>query len=219
MLNVANANALPFSNKSYPIALGISALMIALVLALVYIATSLPINNNEALIVREVSTASLPPPVVVPKITKPISNAQIALQVQGSGAQIELSEIVPITVANFDLNKDASSFAQALNIVVPDIDFKGFALSELDGIPRLLSSAKINVPQELKRQASSTVLIRLEVSINEQGRVSLINILTNPYPSLNFEITEMVNRVRFTSPVKQGEIVKARFIWPLEVLL
>ena len=53
-------------------------------------------------------------------------------------------------------------------------------------------------------------------SIDEQGKLTLLNILENPYPELRPEIERIVRSSRFSVPTKGTAAVSARFIWPVE---
>lgn len=208
-----------FDIKHHYRALSISILLVMFVLSLIYIATSFSNDAAVKLELRKVSTLSIPPPAQPPKAKSESRESDIPLNVMGSGARIKIAEMQPITVASFEFSAQTIKLVQSIDIVIPNVDWQGFDLKELDDMPRLLTSAKINIPDRLKRKDSEKTKIKLEVSINEEGRVSLLRIVENSYPELNFEISEMVSRVRFTPPKRNGDIVKARFIWPLEVQL
>jgi protein TonB len=173
---------------------------------------------HESLVVREINTPYIPPP--PPKMmTKSLQTSDIQLNVTGADAIVKPLLLQTMPIVSFDITDAPILPSPELIIKMPEINWLGYGLNELDQVPRLLSDAKINVPPDLKRQNLRPITVKLEVSIDISGSVSLIRIKLNPYPELRFEIEQMVKRARFTAPQKAGEKVKARFIWPLEVQL
>lgn len=175
-------------------------------------------NLPKGLVLREINTPYIPPP--PPKtMTQSAQASDIQLNVQGTGANVKPALLQSMPIVSFDMPDAPILRSPEMTINVPEINWLGYGLNQLDQVPRLLSDATINIPPALKRQNVGPVNIKLEVSIDTSGSVSLIRIVFNPYPELRFEIEQMVKRARFTAPQKGGENVKARFIWPLEVQL
>lgn len=166
--------------------------------------------------VREVEVAKMQPPPPPQSVRTP-EDAEVILDVQGSGAPVLATETQSMQVAEFELPPPDTSYFQAPDVQVPDIEWAVFSLSELDGVPRLLTQPDINAPAELRRRLSGTHVVRLDVRIDERGQVTLLNIVESPHPDLAQALERMVQRARFTPPQRAGETVAARFIWPLEI--
>ena len=100
---------------------------------------------------------------------------------------------------------------------IPDIELDAFGLTELDSTPTLLTPVKVRFPKRLKKQGITRVVVKLDVMINETGDVELLDIVENPHHELNKEIRRLVHASKFTSPHREDEVVKARFIWPVVI--
>ena len=170
--------------------------------------------------VREIVLASPPPPPPAPPVQQQMQESvpQLQLAVEGDGVAIAVSDVeMPETVeeslqlrapemrnTNIDWNLDLA------------VDWSAYGLDELDGMPSLLSSLRVEFPRSLTSRGIRSALVRLDVFIDESGRVSLISILENPYPELQSAIQRVVRNARFSVPQKGGQPVRARFIWPVE---
>jgi len=53
--------------------------------------------------------------------------------------------------------------------------------------------------------------------IDEQGHLTLIDIVENPYSELREVIQRLIRNTRFSAPTKDNLPVRARFIWPVEI--
>ena len=84
----------------------------------------------------------------------------------------------------------------------------------LEAIFRVL---RLKFPKSLSRKGEKHELQKLDVIIDEQGKVPLVSIVDNSYPELTREIQALVRNSRFTAPQKDKQPVRARFIWPLEI--
>ena len=92
-----------------------------------------------------------------------------------------------------------------------------FSLEQLDEMPRLLTRLSITFPQQLVSRGVLRADVELNVTIDQRGRVMLNRVNSNPHPELDGEIQRLVRVARFTPPKRDGEIVRARFNWPLEL--
>ncbi len=170
----------------------------------------------EQVVVREITLASPPPPPPTPPVVQQqVTNTALVLDVPGSGVAIELSHsditlaIKAPELAEINLeNKQWQSL---------EVNWDAFSLNDLDDVPTLLTALRVNFPKSLTRQGIHRVLVKVEVLIDEQGRASLINIVENPYVELAGEIRRLVRESRFTAPKKNDQVVRARFIWPIEI--
>ncbi|MCA6063676.1 energy transducer TonB [Thalassolituus marinus] len=190
--------------------------LIVLLLVLLLLSQRLPEMTDPTLEVREISLALPPPPPPPPAPVTPPQNAvPLDVATAGSGPSLPVldvpQEITLTAPADPQLNVQEIKFSD----IAPDWD--AFDLSELDSLPTLLTPVSITLPASLKRRGVKLVSLRLEVTINEQGQVSLNRIVENPYPELNPEIQRLIRNSRFTAPQKDGASVRARFIWPIDI--
>jgi len=195
----------------------LSAAVLASALGVLWVGNSLSNHQSDTVIVRQVDVAMTTPPPPPPASQQVAQASEITMNVQGSGASIEVSDVAvetDITVAQPTkpvINASMASFE------LPDITFDAFGLNELDGTPTLLTPVKVEFPKRLKMQGVTKVVVKLDVMIDEQGDVELLDIVENPHHELNKEIIRVVDNSKFTAPFKEDEAVKARFIWPIVI--
>lgn len=194
------------------LALGLSA-GLGIALALPFVNLDGPEQRTS---LREVDVAQLaappPPPQAIEAPTE-----ELIIAVTGVGAEIMSLQAPPLQVAEFDAPSDVIGTVSEVNIQMPDIELSAFSLSELDTVPRLLTEPRIQAPAELQRRLSGQHRVRLEVQIDEQGHAELLEIVESPHPDLAHSLARMVQRARFTAPMRDGKAVAARFIWPLDI--
>ncbi|GAA61233.1 hypothetical protein P20652_3110 [Pseudoalteromonas sp. BSi20652] len=204
-------------NIRHPLfAFGLSLIVLTGALLLLWIGQLAEHVVQDKVIVREVAMVTLPPP-PPPSIQQQQANEPIqSLTVQGAGASIQAVEV--------KINSN-------LNIVKPDtpnikvstpqlqsisVNWDAFSLNQLDGLPTLLTPVEAVLPKSLTRQGIDVFTVKLDVFIDENGKVSLIEVVQNPYPELKPAIDKIIKQSRFSAPKKEGETVRARFIWPIE---
>ena len=172
---------------------------------------------ERTVMVREVKLVALaPPPPPPPTTQQPTPPEALTLAVEGQGPAVEISLVAPVA-----LKMDTHVPTPQMNVEPDwqsqlDIDWQAFGLNDLDGLPQLLTPIKAAFPNSLVRKGVHQAVVKLDVFIDEQGQISLISIAHNPYPELNNAIDKIIKSSRFSTPKKNGEAVKARFIWPVE---
>lgn len=197
-------------------AFGLSVAVLLFVLLLLWFAQFSQQIIEDKVIVREVAMMSLPPPPPPPiAVSKPIATP-LTVNISGAGVEMQRVEIKVKTQVNIQ-RPDAPQ----VTLSTPDlqntaINWHAFSLNDLDDLPRLLTSIKAVLPKSLSRNVVEKFIVKLDVMIDEQGRVSLIEVVTSPYPELKPEIDRIVKTSRFSAPKKDQQIVRARFIWPIE---
>jgi periplasmic protein TonB len=195
-----------------------SMLMLAMVLLTLWISHWLKKQSSPPLMIRAVSTVSLPPPPPpsAPRQQQSVDNSAVSLQVEGQGATLQKIEIdmPPLTLTQA---KELVIDPQTTQWQSLDVNWNAFDLGALDSQPNLLTPLKVSLPKSISRQGINTVLIKLDVLIDEVGQVTLIEIASNPYPELEAEIHKLVRTSRFSPPQKDNEPARARFIWPIEI--
>ncbi|MEI4551955.1 energy transducer TonB [Pseudoalteromonas spongiae] len=204
---------------SHSIAMLVAFAILTSALSLVMLSRFLTTGVQKSLTVRNIETMSLPPPPPPPPpMTQPqVDTPTIAISASGEGPQITMSLVKPevtYTQQPIDITFQVDDINWSDSL---DVDWQAFGLSDLDSLPRSLANLKFNVPKKIRRSGVKRFDIVLDVLINEQGKVTLIDIKENPFPSFKKEIKRIVKIARFTPPKKNGENVKARFNWPIEV--
>ena len=196
----------------------LSSSMLLMALVILGLSHWLKTQTSPTLLVREVSTLSLPPPPPppVPRQQQSADNAVVSLQVEGQGAVLQKIEI---DMPPLDLYKpqDMQIDPMTTQWQSLEVNWDAFDLDALDGLPTLLTPLRVNLPKSLSRQGIDKALIKLDVMIDEDGQVTLIEIASNPYPELAGEIQKLVRTSRFSPPQKDHEPARARFIWPIEI--
>lgn len=208
-------SALSLQRQAAPMLLSLAVLSVAL--ALLWVGHWVNVTIPETLTIREIDVFQPPPPPPPPPVAQQtFTESPIALQAEGGGPALRIvqPDRQPIRIARPD--------APAVQTAQPrwqslEVNWDAFSLNELDKLPTLLTPLRIVLPKSLSRRGIDSVLIKLDVLIDEHGQVSLIGVLENPYPELKPEIDDMVRNSRFTAPEKHGEKVRARFIWPVEI--
>ncbi|AFS38982.1 energy transducer TonB [Alteromonas macleodii] len=171
----------------------------------------------DTMVVRKLDIAVTPPPPPPPKTQNVVEETELVMQVEGSGAAMTMADLS--VEPDIQVPKPDMPNVKVIQTQwdMPDIELDAFGLSELDSKPTLLTPVKIRFPKRLKKQGIKRVIVKLDVIIDEHGNVKLMDIVENPHHELNKEIMRFVKASKFTSPYKEDEAVKARFIWPVVI--
>ena len=167
--------------------------------------------------IREIDIAISPPPPPPPKAQRVMQETEVHMQVEGEGLTLAMNKLA--VRPDIRINKPDMPNVSTTNPQwdIPDIELDAFGLSELDSTPTLLTPVKVRFPKRLKKQGITRVVVKLDVMIDETGDVQLLDIVENPHHELNKEIRRFVHASKFTSPHREDEVVKARFIWPVVI--
>lgn len=196
----------------------LSSLLLLAALLLIAYSRTLNLPNKQQLLVRQVDIGSVPlPPPPPPPAPAPTSAAEPLLQLQLADASVSLATPPQITQPETRFNLAAPVLqTQQLNWQALDIDISALSLDQLDALPQLQTPLNASFPRSLTRKGVTAALVKLDVLIDEQGRLTLLDIVQNPYPELANEIERLVRSSRFSPPTQHGQAVSARFIWPVE---
>jgi len=196
--------------------------MVALVIFLIRLSQSFVMPEETIIELRQVEL-SLPPPPPPPapqQQARTQQNLSLDLSTESSGpalevARVELDDALDLIEPPPPIQtQDMVEWNRDLNI-----DWSAFSLDQLDSLPQVVSLQKVTFPPELARRNIDRVMVQLDVFIDETGRVTLINVVDNPYPEiLDQAIQRIVRTARFTAPARNGEPVRARFVWPVEIV-
>ena len=191
-----------------------SIVILSSALLLFWLGHNIKQQPPEKIIIREVALVTPPPP-PPPPVQQAMVETPITIQIQGSGASMQILTVEQnITLTKPDIPPMVVSQTKWQQL---EIDWDAFALDQLDDLPTLLTPLKIDFPKSLSRQGVKRVLVKLEVMIDEQGQLTLINIVSNPYQELQGEIQRLIRSSRFSAPKKDNQPVRARFVWPIEI--
>ncbi|MEI8668099.1 energy transducer TonB [Pseudoalteromonas sp. B131b] len=204
-------------NIRHPLfAFALSLIVLTAALLLLWLAQLAEHIVQDKVIVREVAMVALPPP-PPPSIQQQQANKPAqSLMVEGAGASIQAVKIKiksKLKIVRPDTPSVKVSTPQWQSV---NVNWDALSLNQLDGLPTLLTPVKALLPKSLTRQGIDTFTVKLDVLIDEGGNVSLIEVVQNPYPSLKPAIDKIIKQSRFSAPKKEGEAVRARFIWPIE---
>lgn len=198
------------------------ALAALLVLAL----TSILILNNrqtlqepDTVILRtNIQTLQLPPPPPPMEMVEQEQSApKLDVTIAGDGPSLKLSKLnMSATKPTLAVKKNKLSTPDFSEQDIA-FDTSSFGLSDLDTLPRLLTPLQIKFTSDMRRRGVKKVAVKLHVQIDTYGRVLLKTIKENPYPQLNNALEALVRSAKFTPPKRHGKLVKAEFIWPLEL--
>lgn len=209
----------PSKTKQPLFAFGLSLLVLTFAIVLLWLGQLAEHIVEDKIIVREVALVALPPP-PPPSVSQTESAKPLpSLVVQGAGVAIQAVEI------NIDSSLDlVSPDTPSIKINTPkwqpmSVNFDTFSLEQLDKAPILLTKVKTKVSKKLSRklhlEGVDRFVVKLDIFIDETGRVSLVDIVQNPYPEMISKISNIVKNTRFSPPKKEGVAVRTRFIWPI----
>lgn len=207
--------------KTHSIASVLAVVIVVSALSIIHLVRWLNDNAEQEVTVRNIDIAVLapPPPPPPPMEQPPLETPTISISQPGTGVAMQLDLVEPEIEQQqeqLDIDFQPKNIDWSKSLTV---DWNAFNLDQLDGLPHLLSKVKFDIPTQLKRLNIKKFDIALNVLIDEDGRVTLININENPYPVFTKEISRFVKRSKFSVPTKNGEPVRAKFIWPIEVLI
>lgn len=204
------------------IATGSAILLTVGLLSFLIIVSESDLLKPASTTIREVKFA-LPPPPPPPPPThaeQPAETPSLDISIGGDGPSLKTSKMIlvaEVDVAELEPPEPKAMTPDWDSLLQPNWDAVG--LDELDTPPRMITNAsnlKINYPTSLVRQGINTVELELDVMIDETGKVFLRQILGSPPPEIISPVKKIIERARFTAPLKDGVAVRASFIWPLE---
>lgn len=93
-------------------------------------------------------------------------------------------------------------------------DLQLFDVKDLDKRPTPRRQVKMVPPIEFKKERRSG-WVRLEVMIDEQGRTTVLSVVESSASALEVSAIEAAEQWTWTAPTKNGDPVKARYIFPI----
>ena len=133
---------------------------------------------------------------------KPLSLSQLQLALNpGTGGSMGAA----FGVGGFEVETDALK------------DMNTFSISELDEKPRVVRKPNWSWPRSAIGKIQNDVRARILVVITEDGRVKFQRFVQLTERIIESELVEYVEKFRFTQPKREGKVVKARFLFPMEL--
>ncbi|MEM7279074.1 MAG: energy transducer TonB [Pseudomonadota bacterium] len=205
------------SSVRHMAALAISITVVALLVLGLFALQELNSQIEPPNIVRSLGVSAVVPPPPPSNQTTRESIQSLNLDLQSSARGVLVS--MPVKLNPGMTVKDLVAPVPKMQTPTFDMSLTAsiqeFGLGQLDSRPRLLSKLSIRFPVSLRRQGVDTVRIQAQVVIDQTGTVTLRRLLGNPHPELDSQIRALIQRARFTPPEKDGQRVRAAFIWPL----
>ena len=203
--------------KSFLLACVISAILFGL----------LPLSEfakNEQWLVRDASVPAMPPPPPPPpteveKIVEKIKQSTLkAPELTRSSVALDTSPM------NISLDVTPGDFKAAFSLASynPTPDGLGqnlvFSLHELDRNPTILKRGNLAYPAHLKRRGLEGE-VKLLVQINEQGKVSVIEVVSATHPDFAESSKIAAESSVYEPPMRNGEPVMTQFYLPIRFTL
>ncbi|MEM9208893.1 MAG: energy transducer TonB [Pseudomonadota bacterium] len=205
--------------RRHALALSSSATLVALLVFGLALLQQLNAPSNAVETLRRIDmNAALPPPPPPPQ-TQRRESAQETLDLDLGSSQASTLNLPPARVEQTLTVDDLDAPIPEMQVPTFDVDLNAsireFGLAQLDGRPRLLTDLSILFPESLRRRGISSVKIEAQVVIDQSGSVTLRRLINNPHDELEPQIRAVMRRARFTPPEKDGQRVRAAFVWPL----
>ena len=160
----------------------------------------------------------LPPPPEEPVPIRISDTRNIVIDMIGpaSGPKVEFKSIPKIAiqqetkVAQPDVDIDFSkSFAQLTGVD------ELFDVQNLDEKPRIIQSSFTSIPRSLRRKGVTRVETRVQIVIDETGKVHIRSIVDPKYEIMRPIIRKHIDGIRFSIPTKYGKPVSASYLFYL----
>lgn len=90
-----------------------------------------------------------------------------------------------------------------------------FTVNELDRMPRIIKISQMLVPSRIMKESKGGV-VELAVMIDTNGRVEVIEVLSNTNQALISHAQRFAEKCVFEPPSRNGQIVKAYYVLPVE---
>lgn len=201
--------------RRHLLAAGLSAALALALLLLISLDDLLEEPDDARIAYREIRISSPPPPPPPPRVADPSRSApprlDLSLAANDSPVEMQISELDIDVAAGALTGFGDGGWGEGIGV-----DFGAFDLGELDVVPTVVSFVPFNYPDDLVERGIESFEVRLHILIDEEGRTHLLQILYNPYSSLNDEVERFVSSVRFTPPTKGGQVVRAEWAWPVK---
>lgn len=201
------------------ISIVLAAACLTVLLTVIQLSKSTHSQTKEDLVVRQVNVALPPPPPPPAQEQQQVNNSgvDIDFSFNAQGLALKMAE-QNVKVREIKVEKPPIDRLTQVNLNIDwTPDWQAFGLDQLDQRPQLLTPIRVSFPHRLYQRGVNKALVKLLVMIDEQGQVHLQQITQLKYPELKPSLQQAISQARFTPPKMDGKLVKAEFIWPLEL--
>ncbi|WP_299774753.1 hypothetical protein [uncultured Pseudoteredinibacter sp.] len=225
MTNAAsiNSSTLNLTTLNIPmrrvISVVLSAACLVVLLTVIQLSKTTFLKPKQDLVVRQVSVALPPPPPPPAQEQQQVNNSgvDIDFSFNAQGLALKMAE-QNVKIREIKVEKPPIDSLTQVNLNIDwTPDWQAFGLDQLDQRPQLLTPIRVSFPHRLYQRGVNKALVKLLVMIDEQGQVHLQQITQLKYPELKPSLQQAISQARFTPPKMDGKLVKAEFIWPLEL--
>lgn len=170
----------------------------------------------ELTAITEVQMYTPPPPPPPP----PVSQQQRSSSASPTLVLEEVQSDLVLRIMPLDVNLSPGEFGGSGSGIGglgegSGVDWGTVNLSELDGVPSVVSAPLLQYPESLSNQGIDDFRVQFHILIDEEGRTYPVRIVENPYPALVRELTAYAASVRFTPPTRLGVPVRVEYLWPV----
>lgn len=197
----------------------LAAACLTVLLTVIQLSKSTHLQTKEDFVVRQVNVALPPPPPPPAQEQQQVNNSgvDIDFSFNAQGLALKMAE-QNVKVREIKVEKPPIDSLTQVNLNIDwTPDWQAFGLDQLDQRPQLLTPIRVSFPHRLYQRGVNKALVKLLVMIDEQGQVHLQQITQLKYPELKPSLQQAISQARFTPPKMDGKLVKAEFIWPLEL--
>lgn len=192
-----------------------TALLLALLL-LAALDNAFAPQPPELIPLTEVQMYSPPPPPPPPPVSQQQRSSESSPTLVLENVQSDLAlKIMPL-----DVNLSPGEFGGTGQGVGglgdgTGVDWGTVNLSELDGVPSVISAPLLVYPEELSNQGFNEFRVQFHILIDEEGRTYPVRLIDNPHPALTRQLLDYAASVRFTPPTSLGVPVRVEYLWPV----
>jgi Gram-negative bacterial TonB protein C-terminal len=170
----------------------------------------------ELIPLTEVQMFTPPPPPPPP----PVSQSQNSSSANPSLVLQSLQPQITLQIMELDVQLQPGEFGGSGRGVGgfgegTGVDWGTVNLSELDGMPSVVSAPLLAYPEALSNRGIDEYTVRFHILIDEEGRTHPVRIVENPYPEMARELEAFAANVRFTPPTRLGVPVRVEYLWPV----
>jgi periplasmic protein TonB len=197
-----------------------SVLLVFIMLVLMVFFQKNDYQEEETVTVRQVDIAlplpPPPPPIEIEQVESKSNSLSIDLLGMGTGPTIDYAQkpklaklkLTEVKLPKFDINSIDLSKTIA-------VDFTLIEVKRLDQVPKIISSRFVQPPWSIMKKGIKRIPTTVELIIDEKGRAHIKKIIDPVYPEMVETIRIWVKNVRFSIPKKNGQPVRALYLYGL----
>jgi outer membrane biosynthesis protein TonB len=146
----------------------------------------------------------------VPSLSSPKTNSTVTLEISPIDKPLDF-EFVP----NVNVEMGDTNFELDMNQDIGVALKTKFEFEDMDEQPRLLHNGDFSFPKDLLRRRITKGKVELFIEINEEGKASVLRVVSSDYRQLVPLAKRMVSTAKFSVPTFEGRAVKTTGVWPV----